>query len=64
MKKMSAERSKISSKLILLQAAWDTSIARTYGFYVTSSRMLPVVLIEGNKNLTAVKLSECILRTL
>ena len=32
MKKMSAERSKISSKLILLQAAWDTSIARTTAF--------------------------------
>ena len=30
-----------------LQAAWDTSIARTYGFYVTSSKML--VHIEGNK---------------
>ena len=46
-KMASAVRSRIRRNSSL-QAVWDTSIARTtYGFYVTSSRML--FLVEGNK---------------
>ena len=56
-KKRSAVRSRISSKLIF--ASCVGYFDRAYcGFYVTSSRML--VLIEGNiLNLTAVELTKC-----